>query len=229
MHDIRLVVFDWDGTLMDSAAQIAACMQAGIEDLRLAARSVDEIKNIIGLGLREAVIALYPDADVELVGALAERYRSHWLACEQPSRLFPGVEQTLQLLKEEGFRLAIATGKGRHGLDKVLRETGLTELFDATRCADETCSKPHPLMLEQLMLELGCAPAQTLMVGDTEYDMQMACNARAHAVAVSYGVHAWSRLQSHAPLTCLDEITELGDWLAEQTSGTAALRAAAGR
>ena len=229
MHDIRLVVFDWDGTLMDSAAQIVSCMQAGIGDLQLASRSVDEIRNIIGLGLREAVSALYPAADAELVRALAERYREHWLGCQEPSQLFPGVEATLQLLKDEGFHLAVATGKGRHGLDKVLRETGLTGLFDATRCADETCSKPHPLMLEQLMQELDCAPTQTIMVGDTEYDMEMARNARAHPVAVSYGVHEWSRLQRHAPLTCLDEITELGDWLAEQVSGSEALRATVGQ
>lgn len=215
MYDIRLVVFDWDGTLMDSEAQIVACMQAAIDDLQLASRTADEVKNIIGLGLREAVAALYPEAGTDLVQALADRYRDHWLAGDRQSQLFPGVEETLHLLKDEGFRLAVATGKGRRGLDKVLRETGLGELFDTTRCADETRSKPHPLMLEQIMTELGSAPAQTLMVGDTEYDMEMARNAQAHPVAVSYGVHDWSRLQRHAPLTCLDQITELGDWLAE--------------
>ena len=215
MYDIKLVVFDWDGTLMDSEAQIVACMQAAIEDLRLEARSGDEVKNIIGLGLHEAVAALYPQAEADLVHALADRYREHWLTGDRQSQLFPGVEETLHLLKDEGFRLAIATGKGRRGLDKVLRETGLAALFDATRCADETRSKPHPLMLEQLMAELRSAPAQTLMVGDTEYDMEMARNAQAHPVAVSYGVHEWPRLQRHGPLTCLDQITELGDWLAE--------------
>lgn len=215
MYDIKLVVFDWDGTLMDSEAQIVACMQAAIEDLRLEARSGDEVKNIIGLGLHEAVAALYPQAEADLVHALADRYREHWLTGDRQSQLFPGVEETLHLLKDAGFRLAIATGKGRRGLDKVLRETGLAALFDATRCADETRSKPHPLMLEQLMAELRSAPAQTLMVGDTEYDMEMARNAQAHPVAVSYGVHEWPRLQRHAPLTCLDQITELGDWLAE--------------
>ena len=214
-NSLDLIVFDWDGTLMDSEAQIVACMQAAIGDLRLEARSNDQVKNIIGLGLREAVAALYPEADAGLVQALADRYRGHWLAGDRQSQLFPGVEATLHLLKDEGFRLAVATGKGRHGLDKVLHETGLADLFEATRCADETRSKPHPLMLEQLMAELGCAPDQTLMVGDTEYDMEMARNAQAHPVAVSYGVHEWPRLQRHAPLTCLDQITELGDWLAE--------------
>lgn len=215
-YDIKLLVFDWDGTLMDSEAQIVACMQAAIGDLALEPRDRDEVKNIIGLGLHEAVASLYPQADESLVGAIADRYREHWLGGDRQSLLFPGVEETLQLLKDAGFRLAVATGKGRHGLDKVLRETGLTGLFDATRCSDETRSKPHPLMLEQIMAELRQAPADTAMIGDTEYDMEMARNARAHPIAVSYGVHDWSRLQRHAPLTCLDRITELGDWLAEQ-------------
>ena len=215
MFDIKLLVFDWDGTLMDSEAHIVSCMQMAIASLALEPRSADQVKNIIGLGLQEAVTGLYPDADTVLVRALADRYREHWLAGNRQSELFPGVEATLRLLKDEGFNLAVATGKGRCGLDKVLRETGLADIFDATRCSDETRSKPHPLMLEQIMAELRTAPDQTLMIGDTEYDMAMARNARAHPVAVSYGVHDWSRLQPHAPLTCLDQITDLSDWLAE--------------
>lgn len=215
MYEIKLLVFDWDGTLMDSEVQIVTCMQAAIADLSLQPRSADQVKNIIGLGLHEAVSALYPESDDSLVVAMADRYRDHWLAGYQQSALFPGVEETLQFLKAEGFQLAVATGKGRRGLDKVLTETGLTELFAATRCSDETRSKPHPMMLEQLMTELRIAPEQTLMIGDTEYDMEMARNARAHPVAVSYGVHEWQRLQQHSPLTCLDQITELSDWLAE--------------
>jgi phosphoglycolate phosphatase len=216
MYDIRLLVFDWDGTLMDSEAQIVACMQAAIDDLDLEPRSRDEVKNIIGLGLQEAVASLYPQAGAALVGSIADRYRDHWLGGNRQSQLFSGVEETLHLLKDEGFRLAVATGKGRRGLNKVLRETGLAGVFDATRCSDETRSKPHPLMLEQIMAELDLAPAETVMIGDTEYDMEMARNARAHPIAVSYGVHDWPRLQRHAPLTCLDRITELSDWLAEQ-------------
>lgn len=215
MYDIKLLVFDWDGTLMDSETQIVSCMQAAIADLGLEPRDAHQVKNIIGLGLHEAVAGLYPQADAVLVHAIADRYRDHWLAGDRQSPLFPGVETTLQLLKAEGFSLAVATGKGRRGLDKVLHETGLAELFDATRCSDETRSKPHPLMLEQLMTELHMAPEQTVMIGDTEYDMEMARNAGAHPVAVSYGVHEWTRLQQHAPLTCLDQITELSDWLAE--------------
>jgi len=215
MYDIKLLVFDWDGTLMDSEAQIVTCMQAAIADLSLDPRSADQVKNIIGLGLHEAVSALYPESDDSLVIAMADGYRDHWLGGCQQSLLFPGVEETLQFLKAEGFQLAVATGKGRRGLNKVLSETRLSDMFAATRCSDETRSKPHPLMLEQIMTELRIAPEQTLMIGDTEYDMEMARNAQAHPVAVSYGVHEWERLQRHAPLTCLDRITELSDWLAE--------------
>jgi len=215
MYDIRLLVFDWDGTLMDSEAQIVACMQAAIADLGLEPRGTEAVKNIIGLGLQEAVAALYPGSGADLVTVLADRYRAQWLGGAWRSPLFPGVEETLHLLKDEGFQLAVATGKGRRGLDKVLGETGLDKLFDVTRCSDETRSKPHPLMLNQIMRHTGAQPGQTLMIGDTEYDMEMARNAGAHPVAVSYGVHEVERLQRHAPLTCLDRITELGDWLAE--------------
>ncbi len=215
MYDIRLVVFDWDGTLMDSEVQIVACMQAAIADLGLEPRGTEAVKNIIGLGLQEAVAVLYPGSGADLITALADRYRAHWLGGARRSPLFPGVEETLYLLKDEGFQLAVATGKGRRGLDKVLGETGLGKLFDVTRCSDETRSKPHPLMLNQIMHQVGADPGQTLMIGDTEYDMEMARNAGAHPVAVSYGVHEVERLQRHAPLTCLDRITELGDWLAE--------------
>ncbi len=226
MYDIKLLVFDWDGTLMDSEAQIVSCMQAAIGDLDLEQRSVDEIRNIIGLGLQEAVNGLYPGADASLTQAIADQYRTHWLASDHPSPLFPGVEATLHLLKEEGFRLAVATGKGRKGLDKVLQQTGLGGLFDATRCSDETRSKPHPLMLEEIMRETTLAPAQTVMIGDTEYDLEMARNAGAHRMGVTYGVHSLERLQRHEPLLCLDQMSELTDWLAEHVVDADAVKQA---
>lgn len=216
MYNFKLLVFDWDGTLMDSEAHIVECMQAAISDLAVDVRSPDEIRNIIGLGLKEAVAALYPDSAPDLVTDLAARYRVHWLARAEEAALFPGVEETLNLLRDEGFQLAVATGKGRQGLDKVLESTGLGPLFEVTRCSDETQSKPHPLMLQEIMQATGVAPDETLMIGDTEYDMLMARHAGTHPVAVSYGVHSWERLQQHDPLVCLDQITELNDWLAEQ-------------
>lgn len=210
----NLLVFDWDGTLMDSEARIVACLRSAIADLELEPRDDESLKNIIGLGLAEAINTLYPGSDDKLHKLMVDRYRYHFLTANPTSsELFAGAEETLQLLTEAGYLLAVATGKGRQGLDKVLEETGLGGYFHATRCSDETFSKPHPLMLEQLMDELGAEPAETLMIGDTEYDMQMAGNARAHALAVSYGVHEKERLMKHNPLHCIDAIDELQTWL----------------
>ena len=213
-QSFNLLVFDWDGTLMDSEASIVTCMQGAITDLECEPRSNDEIKNIIGLGLREAIDTLYPGTDDSFLKAMVDRYRYHFLGGGgDHSALFPGAEQTIKELSEAGYLLAVATGKGRSGLDMVLERTGLGQYFHATRCADEAFSKPHPQMLEEVMDELGAEPAETLMIGDTEYDMQMASNARTHALAVSYGVHEKERLMQHGPLHCLDAIDELNGWL----------------
>jgi len=212
---VRLIVFDWDGTLMDSETQIVHSMVGAISDMQLEARSADQCRNIIGLGLREAIDALYPGRDADFAARFVERYRYHWFTMSDDSELFPGARETLQLLKDAGFLLAIATGKGRLGLDRVLSHTGLDGVFAATRCSDETRSKPHPQMLEEILQQLGVDAQQALMVGDTEYDMHMARQAGVYPVAVSYGVHDRQRLLQHQPLVCLDTITELVDWLAE--------------
>lgn len=211
----RLIIFDWDGTLMDSEAQIVQAIQAAIDDLGLAPRSAEQCRDIIGLGLKEAIDALFPGRDDAFLDTFVARYRHHWFAETQPSELFPGARETLSLLKDSGFLLAIATGKGRAGLDRVLAGTGLHPLFSATRCADETRSKPHPQMLLEILEQVGVTARQALMVGDSEYDMQMAVDAGVGPVAVSYGVHAPARLMRHSPLTCLDSIGELPDWLVE--------------
>jgi phosphoglycolate phosphatase len=213
-HTFNLLVFDWDGTLMDSEASIVACMQAAINDLGSEPRSADSIRNIIGLGLREAIDTLYPGTDDSFLQAMVERYRYHFLGGgSDMAELFPGAAETVRELSEAGYLLAVATGKGRAGLDMVLEKTGLGQYFHATRCADEAFSKPHPQMLEEVMELLGAEPGDTLMIGDTEYDMQMANNAGTHALAVSYGVHDKERLMQHAPLDCLDAIEELSGWL----------------
>ncbi len=217
----RLLVFDWDGTLMDSAARIVACMQGAARDLGRAVPGDAAVRNVIGLGLHEAMGALFPGVDVPELGALAERYRHHFLGAEPtPEGLFPGAGETIRELERKGYLLAVATGKGRRGLDRALQATGLADLFHATRCADETCSKPNPTMLLQLMSELGAEPRETLMIGDTEYDLAMAANAGTAALAVGYGVHEPHRLARHAPLACLDAITELGAWLEAAGSAT---------
>ena len=164
--DVRFIVFDWDGTLMDSEAQIVSCLHAAIADLRLDPMDDNTVKNVIGLGLREAVCTLYPGSDDAFVERYTEQYRVHWFAGGGESTLFPGARETVSLLREEGYLLAVATGKSRRGLQRAFDESGLEPLFQATRCADETFSKPHPQMLLEVMDLLGVEPAETLMIGD---------------------------------------------------------------
>jgi phosphoglycolate phosphatase len=216
-RQFELIVFDWDGTLMDSEARIVDCMKQAICDLDLPTRTDDELKNIIGLGLKEALITLYPDGDEQIYNSLVAHYREHFLYTNQtPSELFAGVKEMLLELSERGHYLAVATGKGRQGLDKAMQGTGLEQFFHVTRCADETRSKPHPQMMEEIMTYVGTEPANTLMVGDTEYDLHMAHNARANSLAVSYGVHEKDRLLACNPLHCVDNIQQLHQWLTNE-------------
>lgn len=209
---VRFIVFDWDGTLMNSEAQIVSCLHGSIADLGLPPMSDDTVRNVIGLGLKEAVDTLVPGRDEAFRQAFVEVYRRHWFASDGSS-LFAGVREMLNTLRAQGFLLGVATGKARRGLLRVLEQTGLTDYFDATRCADETVSKPHPRMLLELMDELGVVAHETLMVGDTEYDMEMATNAGAGKVAVRSGVHSEERLRRHAPLVCLNGVNELPAWM----------------
>jgi phosphoglycolate phosphatase len=214
MKQYPLIVFDWDGTLIDSEARIVNCMRAAITDLQLPERSTEQMRNVIGLGLQEALATLYPDGEPALYQRLVDRYRQHFLFEDNtPSALFTGVETLLGALSERGHYLAIATGKGRLGLEKALDETGLREYFHYTRCADETRSKPHPQMLEEIMEQFAVEPHETLMIGDTEFDLQMANNAGTPALAVSYGVHEKSRLLACKPLACVDDVPALHGWL----------------
>ena len=213
----QLLVFDWDGTLMDSEARIIGCLAQTIDDLDLPMRERSQMKDIIGLGLPEAIGTLYPDADAGLVRRFTDRYRYHFLSDHHaPTQLFAGVLETLRNLAAQGYYLAVATGKGRRGLDRSLQETGCHELFDVTRCADETRSKPHPQMLHEIMEVLDEPAERTVMIGDTEYDLQMARNAGAHALAVTYGVHERERLVIHEPLAYLDRIDDIVAWLADR-------------
>ena len=209
-----LLVFDWDGTVMDSIERIVASLRAACNDLGWEPRSTFALRDVIGLGLREAALRLYPRLEAADYQRFVERYRHHFMVADPtPSELFPGAADTLHELRRQGYLLAVATGKGRQGLNKVLHDTGLTALFHSTRCADETTSKPHPQMLLEIMQELAVPAAATLMIGDTEYDMEMASNAGTHALAVDYGVHDRVRLARHAPLHCLSEFRELLAWL----------------
>lgn len=210
----KLLVFDWDGTLMDSEARIVNCLRAAIGEMQVAPRQRRELRNVIGLGLHEAIKTLYPAADQAFVETFAQAYRAYFLKIDQtPSGLFEGAWEVLAELKQQGFLLAVATGKARAGLERVFRLTRAHALFHASRCADETSSKPHPLMLREIVNELGVSATETLMIGDTVYDMQMSRDAGTHALAVSYGVHDLKRLLQHGPLGHIDNIVELPHWL----------------
>jgi len=205
-----LLIFDWDGTLMDSEARISACVEAAVRDLGLVSPGRHAIRNIIGLGLREAVHILFPEGGDTLHLEIAERYRAHFFSNDEvPAQLFEGAREVVEQLHRAGYLLGVATGKGRNGLDHALESTGLGAYFHATRCADETFSKPHPEMLHQITGELGIAPRRALMIGDTEYDLQMAANADMPALGVDYGVHGRERLLRHNPLDCLQWVTEI--------------------
>lgn len=208
----ELLIFDWDGTLIDSEANIVACMKAAMADINLPVRNDEEIKNIIGLGLKEALVTLYPQIDDVEANRLTDRYRYHFLASE-PSQAFQGVDKTLEELNDAQYLMAVATGKGRRGLDNALFTTGYHSLFHVTRCADETRSKPHPQMLHEILDFLGVEAENALMIGDTEYDILMAKNAGMDSIAVTYGVHDRERLVLCEPSALIDSMPDLVAWL----------------
>ena len=209
-----LIIFDWDGTLMDSEAKIVRCMQAAAVDVGIPDPGTAAIRDIIGLGLKEAMQVLFPEQAPVRRAELVERYRRHFLelnATDMP--LFPGVPQGLTQLTQQGYLLAIATGKARRGLNRVLDDTGMSHLFVSSRCADEAFSKPHPKMLEDILDDTGVDAGRALMVGDTVYDMEMARNAKVAGLAVSYGVHARERLLDCGALACLNSFPEVCAWV----------------
>jgi phosphoglycolate phosphatase len=208
----KLIIFDWDGTLMDSAATIVASIQAAAVDLGLSPPSEDRARHVIGLGLHEALRHALPELPAGQHLALADRYRHHYLAQDHELRLFVGIPELIESLARE-FSLAVATGKSRLGLDRALATSGLAGHFGATRCADECHSKPHPQMVEELMAEFGLGGEETLVIGDTTHDLGMAFGAGAQALAVTYGAHRRSDLEALAPLHCADSVAELADWL----------------
>ncbi|HXZ50836.1 MAG TPA: HAD-IA family hydrolase [Burkholderiales bacterium] len=208
-----LIVFDWDGTLIDSPAAIVECIQAASRDLGLQAPDPERASYVIGLGLEDSLRQAVPQLARERYGEFADSYRRHFLAREDFMPLFPGVPQLLERLRERGHRLAVATGKSRRGLERALAASGLGIHFASSRCADETFPKPDPAMLRELMAELEVEPERALMVGDTSHDLLMARSAGVDALAVSYGAHAASKLRALEPLACLASVEELDEWL----------------
>ncbi|MBL0594179.1 HAD family hydrolase [Aeromonas veronii] len=216
MQDIRLAIFDWDGTLMDSVGRIVACVQGAARDCELAVPSPAQIRQIIGLSLDVAMSRLFPlcsdsgtAIDERQIAVLIDHYRHHYLHDATPSPLFSGAGELLHDWRSRGLQLAIATGKSRRGLDRVLDETGLRPLFVASRGADEASSKPDPLMLEQILDELELSPRQAVMIGDSVHDMAMAEAIAMPCIGVTWGVDSREALSRHGPVAVVDSMTAL--------------------
>jgi phosphoglycolate phosphatase len=209
----ELVIFDWDGTLMDSTALIADCIQCAFRDLGLPAPAIDEARYVIGLGMADTMRRIAPGLDLEGQRRLGERYRVHFLAREHEAPLYPGVRELLEDLARRRRRLAVATGKARRGLDRALEATGLGAMFEATRCADEGFPKPHPAMILDLLELTGVDPAGAVMIGDTTHDLELAANAGVDAVAVSYGAHDARLLATRQARARFASVAELHRWL----------------
>jgi phosphoglycolate phosphatase len=208
-----LLIFDWDGTLMDSAGVIVDSIQRACEDIGLAAPGDRASRQIIGLGLIQALQTLLPDLPADDYPRLVERYRHHYFGRDAQIPLFDGVAGGIGQLHASGFQLAVATGKSRSGLSRALESSGLGAWFAATRCADQTHSKPHPAMVLELIDELDADPARTLVIGDTSHDLLMASNAGVASLGVTYGAHEADDLHPHAPLALMDSFAEVHAWL----------------
>jgi phosphoglycolate phosphatase len=210
-----LIVFDWDGTLMNSTATIVKCIQSAAKDIGMTPPTNAAASHVIGLGLAEALQVAMPGLDASQYPRMVERYRYHFLTQDHELVLFDGVREMLAELKQEGYFLAVATGMGRVGLNRALNAAKLLSVFDATRCADETFSKPHPAMLQELTRELGQDMRRTVMIGDTTHDLQMAINAGASGIAVEYGAHPLAHLETCASVFSAKSVAELRNWLSD--------------
>lgn len=206
---VEMVIFDWDGTLADSRAQVVACMRAATRDCLLPDCTEPEYATGIGLSLQQHFSNLYPQLSPTELGALVLAYRKHYFSGPYEHRLFDGVHEVLQRLTDEGLLLAVATGKGKKGLTLALQETGVAHFFATTRTAEETASKPNPLMLEEILSDFSLRAAQAVMVGDTSFDLNMASHIGMPSVAVSYGVHERAVLTACAPAAIIDDISQL--------------------
>lgn len=213
VRQFDLIAFDWDGTLFDSTAIITRCIQLAVADVGGTVPSDKEASYVIGLGLMQAMVHAAPDIPKEKYPELGARYKHHYLAHKNDTSLFAGVLPMLNELKSRQYLLAVATGSSRAGLNDVLDAVALRGMFDSSRTADETASKPHPRMLQELMAELGVPPERVLMVGDTTHDLQLALNAGCASVGVSYGAHAPAMFADLGPRCVVHSVAELHAWL----------------
>lgn len=213
MKEYAAVVFDWDGTVMDSTHSIVVSIQSACADLGLPVPDKRDAAWVIGLSLESALYHCVPDLTAQQVPQFIERYRHHFFQLDKSIKLFDGIVDVLQLVRQRGGLLAVATGKSRAGLDRVLEQVQLGEMFHTTRCADETASKPNPAMLFGIFDELQLDPEQVLMVGDTTHDINMATSAGVDSMAVTYGAHDIPTLTSSQPNVIVSSVAEMQSWL----------------
>ena len=220
MKHFPLLVFDWDGTLVDSIERIVTSLQFASKQTVDIDLSDEQARDVIGLGLMEAIAKLHPELNLQQhhseLNEIADAYRQHYLHDNLvPAPLFDGVFELLNELQNKDYTLAISTGKSRAGLEQSINEHRLADYFSTTRCAGENKSKPHPEMLHEILDELNFTAAQTLMIGDSEHDLKMANNANMQCIGVTHGVHDAATLNRFNPLTCLSDITDLSDYLSQ--------------
>jgi len=208
-----LIVWDWDGTLADSTGMIARAIVKAAEQAGLPELEISKARNVIGLGLSESINTLFGGISNELAQEFAKKYRENYFAGEQEIPLFDGAKALIAELNRRGYKQAVATGKGRRGLNLALDRSGIANYFQATRTVDECFSKPHPQMLDALMDVAVTTPERTLMIGDSTYDLQMAQNARVQYLAVTFGAHTSEQLLKHDPKGIFKHFRELSEWL----------------
>jgi phosphoglycolate phosphatase len=213
----RLVIFDWDGTLMNSTPDIARAIQAACRDLELPVPDAAAANWVIGLSLERALYSVVPDLTEAQRPLFIDRYRYHFLRRDPHIELFDGVRSMLNDLRDRSLTLAVATGKSRVGLDRTLAATGLKDYFAITRCADETFGKPHPAMVQEIMRHVGIEPYEVIMVGDTTHDLDMAANAQVHGLGVTYGAHPIEHLRKSPHQEILHDVASVKRWLLERT------------
>jgi len=210
----QLVVFDWDGTLMDSTLKIANCIRASAEDAELPKPSVDQAKQIIGLGLHECMSVLFPDATKSQRTFMVDRYKYHFVTGDGTEQsLFQGVQSGLQLLEDHGVLMAVATGKSRVGLDRAFGVTSVSDFFSITRCADESRTKPHPQMLHDILDFTAIDANKAIMIGDTTFDIEMAHSAGVDSLGVTYGAHDQAKLDRYNPTHLAASVSDVFSWL----------------
>jgi len=212
MQDVKVVIFDWDGTVMDSVGKIVNSVQLAAERLALPVPTAHAAKQIIGLSLDPAFKTLFPHSSAAERELLAEHYKDVYSNVDRtPTPLFAGADHVFTTLRQRGYQLAVATGKARRGLDRMFAETNTGHHFVTSRCSDEAQSKPHPQMLEHILTELQLTPAQAVMVGDSRYDLMMAHSIGVHRIGVTHGVHGHPEFAPFAPHAVINSLSALLD------------------